>query len=151
MPVESIYEKTGLFLLKIWEIQVIITLIMLTRSSERILNPCCYTGYRNVFNHLPVYLLFNTTKSTYIHTYIYIFIYIVYTLCQVQCPICYMWIITRITCLQRIRFWFLVKLSKIRLCYQFYHRFGTIYANFIDDFKIKRKLESQLDSVEIGK
>ena len=41
-------KKKELFLVKEWEIQVIITMIMLTRSSERILNPWrwyCYICY----------------------------------------------------------------------------------------------------------
>ena len=36
--------KKWLLLVKKWEIQVIISMIMLTRSSERIFNPMRYTG-----------------------------------------------------------------------------------------------------------
>ena len=37
-------NKKGLFLVKNWEIQVILYMIMLTRSSERIPIPSRYTG-----------------------------------------------------------------------------------------------------------
>ena len=39
--------KLGLFLVKKWEIQVIIAIIMLTRSSEIFFNPGRHTGYYN--------------------------------------------------------------------------------------------------------
>ena len=37
-------NKKGLIIVKKGEISVIITIIMLTRSSDRIFNPSCYTG-----------------------------------------------------------------------------------------------------------
>ena len=40
----NLIEKKGLFLVEKWEIQVIISMIMLTRSSESIFNPMRYTG-----------------------------------------------------------------------------------------------------------
>ena len=40
----------GLFLVKKWEIQVIMSMIMLTRSSERIFNPNHYTGSTECFS-----------------------------------------------------------------------------------------------------
>ena len=41
--------REGLFLVKKREFQIIITMIMLTRSSERIYNPSRYTGI-NLYN-----------------------------------------------------------------------------------------------------
>ena len=44
----ELYKKKGLFLVKQWEIQVIITIIMLTLSVERIFNPNRYKAFRYV-------------------------------------------------------------------------------------------------------
>ena len=40
----SFYSKKDLKLIKNWEIQVIVFMIMLTRSSGKIINPIRYTG-----------------------------------------------------------------------------------------------------------
>ena len=44
-------DKNRIFLVKKWEIHVITSIFMITRSSERILNPIRYTGISN-FNAL---------------------------------------------------------------------------------------------------
>ena len=44
--------KKGLCLVKKWEIQVIIFLILLTRSTERIFNPMRYTDIIVILMHI---------------------------------------------------------------------------------------------------
>ena len=43
--------REGIISSEKWEIQVIITMIMLTRSSERIFSPSRYTGYNYDYAH----------------------------------------------------------------------------------------------------
>ena len=59
--------KKWLFLVKKWEIQVIVTIIMLTRSLENIFNPSRYTGisFACVMNNQIRLFVFKSNHRTF--------------------------------------------------------------------------------------
>ena len=78
--------KNRFFQLKKWEIQVIIFIIMLTRSSKRIFNPMHYTGFIHAWETNFCFLLPSVFAEKYFLNLVdQIQIWIVITLLRMIC------------------------------------------------------------------